>query len=1076
MGAPETTESSTHLSLRHGRLADSLLAAGLVGVAGILSASAATFLDSPSSFFPFLIAVAIAALRGGAYVGMLATVLSALVAVFLLSPAPSLFVESRADQAAIALFAIESLAICGLGEFARRSRLRMERSATENATLLGAERLARAEAERATSRSTGLEATAAALGRALSTTEVGDVAVREGLARLGAGRGVAGLLEEDGHTVRTLSAVGFDNDIVAGWPTFDIADDAPLSEAMRLREPLIIETAEELRARYPQFTRTAAPGGPAVVVPLLYEDRAVGGMYFRYDSATAVAEADKPYLLALGRQVAAALERARLYDNGALAWADAKRANERMSYLSKVGEALAQGDDIDAALRRIAELAVPTVADWAVMYLLEPDLSIRVLAVEREDEAQVAAVRDFLMKRPPTMQDATGAGASIAQGRVEMVADYRPVLADMDIPAEAREVARQVIEGAGLRSVMHCPLVADERVFGALTLATVADREFGPDDARFGEELGRRVGTVLSNLRLNRRLASRLHGQEAVARLGQLAVVLHELEPLFEAAARELNEVMEGDITAIMQHVPARGALRIVAGSGWRDGVVGRAVIPDNAGSHSGFALVSDGPVVSMDYAKETRFRASPIVLEHGARSGVTTPIVGPDGPWGVLGVHSLTPGRFDPDQIALLDTFANVLGSAISRQSVEVAVRDRDDRLELALAASSTGFWEWNVQTGRVHWSDEICRLHGLPVGTELESLDAYLDLVHEDDRDRVRERIQGAIETGSYDTRFRILLPGGGIRWTHGTAKVFFDPQHRAVRMIGVARDVTEEVELERARDQMVEAERRQGELNQAFMGVVSHELRTPITSIYAGSKLLRRMAPTEFEKRSDLTADIEAEAERLYRLTEDLLVLTRVERGTLDIGLEPVAMPRVLERVIASEQERWPLTTIELIVQPGIPIALGDNTYIEQLIRNLVGNAAKYAPQGGTVQVVVSATQAADPADQQIEVRVLDRGPGLAEEDLDHLFELFYRSPLTAKKKPGAGIGLFVCNQLAEALGGRLWARNRDDGAGAEFGFSLRSYVADDARVATPSVLSPSAAAAAAAEREHGVVAPA
>ena len=1066
-------------SLRHGLLADVLLVSALVGAAAILSASAATFFQSPSSFFPFLIAVAIAALRGGGSMGIVATALSALVAVFFFfAPVATPYLSSRADQAALALFVIEGLALSGLGEFARRSRLRMERSAVENAGLLAAERSARAEAERAISRSTGLEATAAALGRALSTTEVGDVAVREGLARLGAGRGVAGILEADGHTIRTLAAVGFDldKDVMADWPTFDIADDAPLSEAMRLREPLIIQTWDELAARYPHFTRTAAPGGPAVVVPLLYEDRAVGGMYFRYDAAASVVDADKSYLLALGRQVAAALERARLYDANAIAWADARRANERMAYLAKVSEVLSQGESIDSALRRIAELAVPTIADWAVMYILEPDLSIRVLAIEREDAEQVVAVQDFLTRRPPTMQDSSGAGAAIAQGRVDLITDYAPVLAAMEIPDEAREVARQVVEGAGLRSVMHCPLIADERVFGALTLATVGDREFAPEDATFGDELGRRVGTVLANLRLNHRLASRLHGQEAVARLGQLAVVLHELEPLFEAAARELAAVMDGDITAIMQHVPERGALRIVAGSGWRDGIVGRAVIPDNAGSHSGFALVSDGPVVSLDYANESRFRASPVVLEHGARSGVTTPIVGPDGPWGVLGVHSLTPGRFDPDQIALLDTFANVLGAAISRRSVEMAVRDRDDRLELALAASSTGFWEWNVQSGRVHWSDEICRLHGLPVGTELESLDAYLDLVHDDDRERVRAQIQGAVETGAYDARFRIVLPDGAIRWTHGTAKVFFDPQHRAVRMIGVARDITEEVEIERARDHMVETERRQGELNQAFMGVVSHELRTPITSIYAGSKLLRRMSPTDVEKRMELTEDIEAEAERLYRLTEDLLVLTRVERGTLDIGLEPVAMPRVLERVIASEQERWPLTTIELIVQPGIPIALGDNTYIEQLIRNLVGNAAKYAPQGGSVQVAVSATQAENPVDQEIEVRVLDRGPGLAEEDLDHIFELFYRSPLTAKKKPGAGIGLFVCNHLAQAMGGRLWARNREEGGGAEFGFSLRPYVAEEARIAPPSVLSPSAAAAAAAAagRDEEVVA--
>jgi PAS domain S-box-containing protein len=1040
------SDRSPRVPLPGGIASEAALAVGLVVAAAIISAGAATALQAPASFFPFVLAVAVAAVRGGAAVGVGATALSGLVAgFFFFAPANTPLLSTRADQAALTLFVIEGLAISGLGEFIRRGRTRMERNAAENAELLDRERAARSEAERAISRSAGLQATAAALGRALGTAEVADVAVREGLARLGAGRGVAGILEADGHTIRTLAAVGFANDIVGEWPTFDIEDDVPLSEAMRIREPMILASGEELATRYPRFANTAAPGGPAVVVPLAYADRAVGGLYFRYSSADAVAESDKPYLMALGRQVASALERARLYDTGSRALEDASRANQRLSFLAEVGEVLADGASQDAALTRIAELAVPKIADWALVFLLEPDRSVRVLTIERADDAEIAAVAEFLAKRPPSLSDPSGAGAAIATGQVQLVADYATFLETADVPAEAR----RIIEGARLRSVMHCPLVAGDAVFGALTLATTRDRAFGAEDAGFGEELGRRVGTVLANLRLKARLESRLHGQEAVARLGQAAVLHHDLEPLFAAAARELADVLDGDITAIMQHVPAIGALRIVAGSGWRDGVVGKAVIPDNADSHSGFALISDSPVVSADYETEKRFRASPIVLKHGARSGVTTPILGPDGPWGVLGVHSRAPGRFDSDQVALLDTFANVLGGAISRRAVEMAVRDRDERLELALAASNTGFWEWNVRTGKVLWSDEICRLHGRPPGTELESLDAYLALVHEEDRGWVAERVQQASETGSYDARFRIVLPDGRIRWTHGTAKVFFDPEHRAVRMIGVARDVTEEVELEAHRERAVEAERRQGELSQAFIGVVSHELRTPITSIFAGSKLLRRMTDAKPERRAELTADIEAEAERLYRLTEDLLVLTRVERGTLDIGLEPVALPRVLERVTASEQERWPLTNIDLTVEPGMPIALGDNTYIEQLVRNLVGNAAKYAPEGGTIRVEASACPPDAEGNQELEVRVLDRGPGLPEDETDQLFQLFYRSPLTEKKAPGAGIGLFVCNHLARAMGGRLWARNRD-GGGAEFGFSLRSYTADPTTV--------------------------
>ena len=734
-----------------------------------------------------------------------------------------------------------------------------------------------------------------------------------------------------------------------------------------------------------------------------------------------------------------------MHDGGTLAWADAQRASARMTFLAQVGDALAAGPTDDSALVRIAELAVPGVADWAAVFLLDADGSIRMRAIEPEDAPGAAEVREFLARRPPRPDDSVGAGRAIGTPHVHLVPEYADVVRAMDLPADARAI----VEATGIRSVMHCPLVADGVVFGSLILATTGDRVFNHDDETFGEELGRRVGTVLSNARLARRLEDKLRGQEAVARVGQLALLHHELAPLFEAAARELTEALDADMVAIMEHLSKQGSLRIVAGTGWRKGVVGKTVISDNVRSHSGFALVSDGPVVSADYLTEDRFQPSSLVLEHGALSGVTTPILGPDGPWGVLGVHSRSRSHFAPDQIALLDTFANVLGSAISRRTVEIKVRDRDERLELALAASGTGFWEWNVETQRIVWSDEICRLHGMPEGTELESLDAYFALIHPDDRERVRERIAAALDDGAYDIRFRIVLPDGRIRWTHGTAKVFFQGPHHAVRMIGVARDVTEEVELEEERERLAEMERRAAELGQAFIGVVSHELRTPITSIFAGSKLLRRMNGSDPDKRAELTADIEAESERLYRLTEDLLVLTRVERGGLEIGLEPVALPRVLERVIGSEQERWPLTSIELVVQPGIPIALGDNTYIEQLIRNLVGNAAKYAPEGGSVQVIASATQADNGTPPVVEVRVQDRGPGLAEEDLDHLFELFYRSPLTAKKAPGAGIGLFVCNQLARAMGGRLWAVNRN-GGGSEFGFSLQIYVAEEPKV--------------------------
>jgi signal transduction histidine kinase len=108
-------------------------------------------------------------------------------------------------------------------------------------------------------------------------------------------------------------------------------------------------------------------------------------------------------------------------------------------------------------------------------------------------------------------------------------------------------------------------------------------------------------------------------------------------------------------------------------------------------------------------------------------------------------------------------------------------------------------------------------------------------------------------------------------------------------------------------------------------------------------------------------------------------------------------------------------------------------GDRTHLEQVVRNLLSNAAKYSGQGSDVEV------RAEIDGGQIAVRVLDSGPGVTQAEAESLFELFYRSPSTAKKATGAGIGLYVSRALIEAMGGRIWAQPRPEG-GAEFGFTV------------------------------------
>ena len=231
-----------------------------------------------------------------------------------------------------------------------------------------------------------------------------------------------------------------------------------------------------------------------------------------------------------------------------------------------------------------------------------------------------------------------------------------------------------------------------------------------------------------------------------------------------------------------------------------------------------------------------------------------------------------------------------------------------------------------------------------------------------------------------------------------------------------------------------------RREAEiLRDAFIGILSHELRTPITSIYGGSKvLLRERSTLAEETQREILADLAGESERLHRLVENLLVLARVERGVQITGQEPVLLQRLLPKFVAEEARQWPELTIELRSPDDLPTVSGDESFIDQVLRNLLSNAAKYGPPDGTVTIEVEA----GPDDAEVRVRVLDEGVGIDDEEASQLFDLFFRSANVQKKAAGSGIGLFVSHNLVAGMGGRMWARGRPEG-GSEFGFALRNY---------------------------------
>jgi PAS domain S-box-containing protein len=373
-----------------------------------------------------------------------------------------------------------------------------------------------------------------------------------------------------------------------------------------------------------------------------------------------------------------------------------------------------------------------------------------------------------------------------------------------------------------------------------------------------------------------------------------------------------------------------------------------------------------------------------------------------------------------------------NVLVDITDRKRAEQALRESEERLRMAMDASRMGAWEWNMDTNEVRWSAGLETIHGIEPGTFAGTFEAFLKDVHPDDRDRLSQELETSVRRGVHDVEYRIVLPNGTIRWVAGKGRVEFqDGQPK--RMIGVCLDVTERKAVE---DQLRQA----NEAKDEFLGLVSHELRTPITTIYGGARLLRsRDDILDAGSRTEILMDIEHESERLHRIVEDLLVLSRLELEQR-VETEPVLVQHIIRKVADASVQKKPERAIEVsISQPLGPVA-GDPTYLEQVLRNLLSNADKYSPIDAPVEIHARQNGA-----NEVVVSVLDHGPAVSSDEIDRIFDRFYRSKHSTKQVGGAGIGLTVCKRLIEAQSGRIWATLRE-GGGLEVCFALPMFLED------------------------------
>ena len=240
-------------------------------------------------------------------------------------------------------------------------------------------------------------------------------------------------------------------------------------------------------------------------------------------------------------------------------------------------------------------------------------------------------------------------------------------------------------------------------------------------------------------------------------------------------------------------------------------------------------------------------------------------------------------------------------------------------------------------------------------------------------------------------------------------------------------------EHEETEREREQVARL-RALDRLQDSFVSSVSHELRTPLTCIRTSVDLLQVTADELAEDQRELVSTIGHHVGRLEGLVGDLLEITKLEAGQVTLSTQPTDLRAIARRVV---EALHPLTvrkgqSVNLVEPQAVSLVEADRRRIEQVLSNVLSNAIKFTPKAGHIRVVVQDTG------PEVQVCVLDDGPGIAQGDQAHIFDKFY-VVTDGRGLSGVGLGLYIARQVVELHGGRIWVESQV-GAGSTFCFAL------------------------------------
>jgi PAS domain S-box-containing protein len=536
-----------------------------------------------------------------------------------------------------------------------------------------------------------------------------------------------------------------------------------------------------------------------------------------------------------------------------------------------------------------------------------------------------------------------------------------------------------------------------------------------------------------SPLGRTQRPKSRIRYLRALLAIADTASQSLSTEKILNDTLDKSLEILGFDVGYIRILEPEKGTMVVRASRGLTAPSSGSNVVyvEDRSRRHvANILFETQKPYISPDVRSDTTFK-NRTMERQGVISAAYIPIISKKKRvLGTLAVGSRKRRKFSTEKINLLQTFGSQLGMALENAQLYDEVSRSKAYIENLVENAGNAIISTDTEDRILNWNLGAEVVFGYSKEEAVgQSLAMLLPAGRSSELEEIRNkvRLMGVLR----NLEVRRLRRDGGIIEASLAVSPIKDKDDNVLGFLHLAKDVTEEKRYEQRLQEL-------DKMKSDFVSGVSHELRTPLTAIKVSVDNMLDGVIGEFnEKQIAYLTRIKANTDRLARLINDLLDLSRIEAGKIDFRPTNLSLVTLIKEVAESLRPVAAEKLISLnIASPDREVmAWADRDKVVQVLMNLIGNALKFTPAHGKVTVVVGKN-----GDQWVRVSVADTGLGIPTEEADRIFDKFYQIAQSSKQKTkGTGLGLTICKDLVEMQGGQIWVES-EGGQGSTFAFTL------------------------------------